>query len=68
MQSYRLIPVGDKIVLIVESGQPLSADAVAGNGQMLDDDAGCYDFVSEGAAANERPRKVRQASGGSSHE
>jgi len=68
MPSYRLVPVGDKIVLIVEPElQLLSGDAASGHSQVLDTDAGCYDFGSEGASANESCNEITTA-GGYSHE
>jgi hypothetical protein len=69
MQSYRLVPVGDKIVLIIEPElQPVSADGGAGYIRMLDAGADCYDFGSEGAMANEGDHDISGWSGGYSHE
>ncbi len=69
MQSYRLVPVGDKIVLIIESErQQLSADRPADYIHVLDADAACYDFGIEGASENEGVNEVAESVGGYSHE
>jgi len=69
MQSYRLVPVGDKIVLIFEPDlRQLSAKRGADYIQMLDADAGCYDFGIDGASENEGFNEVATSGGGYSHE
>jgi hypothetical protein len=69
MLSYRLIPVGDKIVLIVEPELHLApADVGAGYSQVLDGDAGCYDFGSERMSANESFNEITSTVGGYSRE
>ena len=68
MQSYRLVPVGDKIVLIIEPDlRQLSAER-GDYIQMLDADAGCYDFGIDGASENEGINEVATSAGGYSHE
>ncbi len=69
MQSYRLVPVGDKIVLIIEPElQQVSADGGAGYSDMLDAGAECYDFGSAAAGGNEGDHEIPGWSGGYSHE
>lgn len=68
MQSYRVVPVGDKLVLLMEPrlSQPV------GEGQEYADvrgvDSGCYDFGSERASESEGFSQVSISSGGPSHE
>ena len=69
MQSYRLVPVGDKIVLIIEPDLlQLSTERGAGYIQTLDAVAGCYDFGIDGASENEGFNEVATSAGGYSHE
>ncbi len=69
MQSYRIVPVGDKIVLIIEPElQQVSADEGAGYSHRLDAGADCYDSGSGGAGGNESDHEIPGWSGGYSHE
>jgi hypothetical protein len=69
MQSYRLVPVGDKIVLIFESSLPeLPTESAADCIEMLNGDAGCYDFGIDGAGENESFNEVATWPGGYSRE
>ena len=68
MQSYRLVPVGDKIVLIIESEHRPSADRAADDNHVLDEDAACYDFCIDGASGNEGFNEVATWFGGYAHE
>jgi hypothetical protein len=68
MQCYRLVPVGDKIVLIIEPElEQVYADG-SGYSHVLDAGADCYDFGSGGADGNEGDHEIPGWSGGYSHE
>ena len=62
---YRLVPVGDKIVLIAV------ADAAAAGEECVrvhDPKASCYDFDTAGANQNEGLNEVSTWIGGATHE
>ena len=63
--NYRLIPVGDKLVLIID------ADPASGSEEYVsvrDAKATCYDFYVEGASGNEGFNENASWIGGISHE
>ncbi len=69
MQSFRLVPVGDKIVLIFEPDlRQLPSDGEADYIRMLDRHTGCYDFGIDGAIENEGVNEVATWLGGYSYE
>ena len=62
---YRLVPVGDKLVLITEADAAADGDDY---NYVRDAKAGCYDFDVEGVSENEGINQVGAWNGGISHE
>jgi hypothetical protein len=63
--NYRLIPVGDKLVLIIDADPASGSEEYAG---MRDTKATCYDFDVERASGYEGLNENTSWIGGISHE
>ena len=63
--NYRLIPVGDKLVLIIDADQASGSEEYA---CVQDTKATCYDFDVERASGNEGFNENTSWIGGLSHE
>jgi hypothetical protein len=68
MQSYRVVPVGDKLVLLIELDQRALSERVADYFPLRDVKPHCYDFGIGRSSQNERLNQVTTSIGGDSHE
>ena len=66
---YRLVPVGDKIVVIVDSEPQHPVESAPAEWiEVLEAKAGCYDFSNSMVKGNGRLSQLPGSIGGHSHE
>lgn len=68
MQSYRLVPVGDKLVLMSAPNEPPLSEGDERYFPARDANEGYYDFGIEQSSDNEQSGEITASIGGHSHE
>jgi len=68
MQSYRLVPVGDKLVLMSAPNERLVLESETTYFPVRDANTGYYDFGIEQSSDNEQSGEIAASIGGHSHE
>ena len=68
MQSYRLVPVGDKLVLMSAPNEPPLSEGDEHYFPGRDANEGYYDFGIEQSSDNEQSGEITVSIGGHSHE